>query len=67
MQFNLEAMSLQDLSYLLVNKTIELTKLLEQKNGDGYKIRDLKLDVEKIRDTLKSKRSQTRDFNPRFN
>ena len=67
MQFNLEAMSLQDLSYLLVNKTIELTKLLEQKNADGYKIRDLKLDVEKIRDTLKSKRSPIHDFNPRFN
>jgi hypothetical protein len=61
MQPNLEAMSLQDLSFMLVNKIIELSSLVEQ-NPDGNKIRDLKLQVEKIRDTLKSKRSKTNNL-----
>jgi hypothetical protein len=54
----LENMNLRDLCDLLVVKTSDLLSVLHQKGGNGFKIRDLKLEVEKIQETIKFKRSE---------
>jgi hypothetical protein len=57
MQLDPENMNLSDLYDLLVVKTNELLKLLPQRNADGYKIRDLKFEVENIQAAIQSKKS----------
>jgi hypothetical protein len=39
-------------------KTSELLKLRAQRNANGYKIRDLKLEVENIQAVIRSKKSK---------
>jgi hypothetical protein len=58
MQFDLDNMNLRSLCDLLVLKTTEFIVLLDQRNADGYKIRDLKLEVEKIQETINVKKSE---------
>jgi hypothetical protein len=57
MQLDPQNMNLSDLYDLLVVKTNELLKLLPQRNADGYKIRDLKFEVENIQAAIQSKKS----------
>ena len=59
----LENMNLRDLCDLLVVKTSELLSVLHQKGGNGFKIRDIKLEVEKIQETIKLKRSELNTSN----
>jgi hypothetical protein len=58
MQPDLENMNDHDLCDLLVVKTTEFLKIHDRKNADGYKIRDLKLEIEKIQETIKSNKSK---------
>ena len=58
MHLDPENMNLSDLYDLLAVKTNELLKLLPQRNVDGYKIRDLKLEVENIQAAIQSKKSE---------
>jgi len=57
MQSDLDNMNLQELCDLLAVKTTELMKLFDKRNEDGYKLRDLKLEVEKIQNTIKLRKT----------
>jgi len=67
MQSNLEHLSLQDLCDMLVTRTKELMQLMGKKNADGYVIRDIQIEVEKIQEVIKSRKPETLNFNPRYN
>jgi hypothetical protein len=54
MQSDLENLSLQELSDMLINKTKELMQLSGIKNADGFAIRSLHIEVEKIREAIKA-------------
>jgi len=54
MQSNLEDMSLQDLSDMVLYKIKELLRLTELKNADVYAIRDLQIEGGKIREAIKA-------------
>jgi hypothetical protein len=57
MQSDLDNMNLHELCDLLAAKTTELMKLFDKRNEDGYKLRDLKLEVEKIQAIIKVRKS----------
>ena len=57
MQSDLDNMNLHELCDLLAVKTTELMKLFDERNEDGYKLRDLKLEVEKIQNTIKLRKT----------
>ncbi len=61
MQSDLDNMSIDDLCDLLVLKTDEFMKLLERRNSDGFTIRNLKLEVEKIQAAIESRKSKKQD------
>jgi len=52
MQCNLENLSFQELSDMLINKTMELIKSTE--NADSYAIRDLQIEVENIQEVIRA-------------
>ena len=54
MQSNLEDMSLQDLSDMVLYKIKELLRLTELKNADVYAIRDLQIEGGKTREAIKA-------------
>ena len=58
MQSDLDNMNLQELCDLLAVKTTELMKLFDKRNEDGYKLRDLKLEVEKIQGIIKLRKTE---------
>lgn len=51
-------MNLHALSMLLIEKTGEYLKILEQKGIDGSKVRDLKLQIEIIQEIIELRRSE---------
>ena len=57
MQSDLDNMNLNELCDLLAVKTTELMKLFDKRNEDGYKLRDLKLEVEKIQGIIKLRKT----------
>jgi len=56
MQHDIGNMNPRDLYDLLEEKTKELLKLLEDRKADGYKIRDLKLLIDKIQAEISSRK-----------
>jgi len=56
MQSSLDAMSLQDLSFMFVNKVIELSALLEQKGPNDHAVRDLQIEIEKIQEAINARK-----------
>jgi hypothetical protein len=63
-QPDLENMNDRDLCDLLVVKTTEFIKLHDRRNADGYKLRDLKLEIEQIQDTIKSNKLKKASVSP---
>jgi hypothetical protein len=57
MSTNLEDLSLNNLFDLLVSKT-ELLLIAMEKNADGYRLRDLKAEVESIQEMIKTKKAK---------
>jgi hypothetical protein len=51
-------MNLHALSMLPIEKTGEYLKILEQKEIDGSKVRDLKLQIEIIQEIIELRRSE---------
>jgi hypothetical protein len=56
MQSNFDDMSLQGLCDILASKTNELIQLIERRSADGYALRDLRVEVEKIQEVIKSRK-----------
>lgn len=54
----LDNMNLHDLCDLLVVKTSALLSVLHQKSENGFKIRNLKSEVEEIQEAIQSKKSR---------
>jgi hypothetical protein len=51
-------MDLHGLSMLLIEKTSEYLEILEQKETDGFKVRDLRLQIEIIQEVIELRRSE---------
>jgi hypothetical protein len=52
--------SLEELVKLLVERTVEYIELMAEKNADGAKLRDLKLQIENLQVIIAHKRSSNR-------
>jgi len=52
--------SLEELVKLLVERTAEYIELMAEKNADGAKLRDLKLQIENLQVIIAHKRSSNR-------
>jgi len=53
-----DIMNLHALSMLLLEKTGEYLETLEQKETDGFKVRDLRLQIEIIHEVIELRRSE---------
>jgi len=53
-----DIMNLRALSNLLIEKTSEYFEILQQKNVDGFKVRDLKLQMDTIQETIKLRKPE---------
>ena len=53
-----DIMNLRALSNLLIEKKSEYFEILQQKNVDGFKVRDLKLQMDTIQETIKLRKPE---------
>ena len=53
-----DIMNLHALSNLLIEKTSEYFETLQQKDADGFKVRDLRLQIETIQETIKFRKPE---------
>ena len=55
---NISTMNLHALSMLLIEKAGEYLETLEQKETDGFKVRDLRLQIEIIQEVIELRQSE---------
>lgn len=54
-----DKLSLDELIELLVKKTTEYIELMEQKNADAIRLRDLKLEIDQVHSIIAQRKSVT--------
>ena len=54
-----DKLSLDELIELLVKKTTEYIELMEQKNADAVRLRDLKIEIDKLHSIIAHRKSLT--------